>query len=61
MLLFYRLKYRYEESVAYYLIFSLSAVVSGIFFSAFGVLLNSGDNLNILNVANRITVIGAMC
>lgn len=60
MLLFYRLKYRYEESVAYYLIFSLSAVVSGIFFSAFGVLLNSGDNLNILNVANRITVIGAM-
>lgn len=60
VLLFYRLKYRYKESVTYFLIFALSALIGGIFFSAFGILLNSSDNLNNLNVANRITVIGAM-
>jgi len=41
VLLFYRLKYRYKESVTYFLIFALSALIGGIFFSAFGILLNS--------------------
>ncbi|MDP5032201.1 MAG: diguanylate cyclase [Paraglaciecola sp.] len=60
ILLYFRLKFRYEESVRYYLIFALAALTSSIFFSAFAVLVNSADNLNYLNVANRLTVISAM-
>ncbi|GAB2704656.1 GGDEF domain-containing protein [Aliiglaciecola sp. 3_MG-2023] len=60
LLLYYRLTSRHEESVKYYLLFSLSALVSSIFLGGFAVLLNSGQNLNYLNIANRVTVICAM-
>lgn len=60
ILLYYRLTSRHEESVKYYLIFSIGALVSSIFFGAFAVLLNSSDNLIYLSVSNRITVIAAM-
>ncbi|MFT7053941.1 MAG: diguanylate cyclase (GGDEF)-like protein, partial [Psychromonas sp.] len=40
--------------------FSLSALVSGIFQGAFAVLINSGENLNYLNISNRVTIICAM-
>jgi diguanylate cyclase (GGDEF)-like protein len=60
MLLFFRLKNRYEESVRYYFIFSLSALVSGVFLGAFSILINSGDNLDYLNISNRIAIIAAM-
>jgi diguanylate cyclase (GGDEF)-like protein len=60
ILLYYRLKSHQEESVTHYFIFALVALVTGIFFSAFAVLLNSGENLNYLNVSNRVTIITAM-
>lgn len=60
ILLYYRLTSRHEESVKYYLIFSIGALVSSIFFGAFAMLLNSSDNLIYLSVSNRITVIAAM-
>ena len=60
ILLYYRLTSRHEESVKYYLIFSIVDLVSSIFFGAFAVLLNSSDNLIYLSVSNRITVIAAM-
>ncbi|MFT7054157.1 MAG: hypothetical protein ACJAU1_001716, partial [Psychromonas sp.] len=60
MFLYYRLSSRHEESVQYYFVFSLSALVSGIFQGAFAVLINSGENLNYLNISNRVTIICAM-
>jgi len=60
VLLYHRLTSRHEESVKYYLIFSIAALVSGIFFGAFAVMLNSGDNLTYLSISNRITVVAAM-
>jgi hypothetical protein len=60
LLLYYRLTSRYEESVKYYLIFAAAALVSSIFFCAFGVLLNSGNNLDSLSISNRMTVVCAM-
>jgi len=46
--------------VRYYFIFSLSALVSAVFLGAFAVLINSGENLDYLNISNRVTIIGAM-
>lgn len=60
MLLHYRLKTRYQESVKYYYVFSLSALVSGIFLASFAVLVNSGSNLDILSISNRIAIITSM-
>lgn len=60
VLLYHRLISRHEESVKYYLIFSIAALVSGIFFGAFAVMLNSSDNLTYLSISNRITVVAAM-
>lgn len=60
MLLFYRLRSRYDESVQYYFVFSLSALVSGVFLGAFAVLINSGDNLDYLNISNRLAIITSM-
>jgi diguanylate cyclase (GGDEF)-like protein len=60
VLLYYRLTSRHEESVKYYLIFSIAALVSGIFFGAFAVMLNSSDNLILLSISNRITLVAAM-
>ena len=60
VLLYHRLTSRHEESVKYYLIFSIAALVSGIFFGAFAVMVNSGDNLTYLSISNRITVVAAM-
>ncbi|MDO6567302.1 GGDEF domain-containing protein [Alteromonas sp. 1_MG-2023] len=60
MLLYYRLTSRHEEQVKYYLIFALAALTSGVFFGAFGVLVNSSDNLFYLSISNRVTVITAM-
>ena len=59
-LLYFRLSNRYQENVKYYLIFAIAALVASLFFAAFGVLLNSGDNLDYLNLSNRVTVIAAM-
>lgn len=58
--LYQRLKSNHKESVYYYLIFSFSALVSGVFLGAFFVLINSTNNLDSLNIANRIAVITAM-
>ncbi len=55
-----RLKMRHQEAVRHYSIFVIMAFVSGVFLAAFSVLLNSGDNLDRLDVANRITIIAAM-
>jgi len=60
LILYYRLTSRHEELVQYYLIFALSALTSGIFFSAFAVLVNSSDSLTYLSISNRTTVIAAM-
>jgi diguanylate cyclase (GGDEF)-like protein len=60
MLLYYRLSSRYQEPVRYYFIFSLSALVSSVFLGAFTVLINSGENLDYLDIANRVTIISAM-
>jgi diguanylate cyclase (GGDEF)-like protein len=60
MLLYYRLSSRYQEPVRYYFIFSLSAIVSGVFLAAFTVLINSGGNLDYLDISNRVTIISAM-
>jgi diguanylate cyclase (GGDEF)-like protein len=60
ILLYYRLRSHQEESVKHYFIFSLVALITGIFFSAFAVLLNSGENLHFLNISNRVTIIAAM-
>ena len=60
LLLHIRLSARYQAPVRYYFIFALLALVSSIFLGSFSVLLNSGANLDILNIANRITIISAM-
>lgn len=60
MLLHFRLRSRHPGAVRYYIIFSLLALVSSIFLAAFSVLLNSGENLAYLDIANRITIISAM-
>lgn len=60
MFLYYHLSSRHEESVQYYFVFSLSALVSSVFLGAFAVLLNSGENLDYLNISNRVTIICAM-
>ncbi|RKF19532.1 GGDEF domain-containing protein [Alginatibacterium sediminis] len=60
MLLYYRLRSRYEEAVEFYFLFSLSALVSGVFLGAFAVLINSADNLDALNISNRVSIITAM-
>ena len=60
LLLHFRLNSRHQESMRYYIIFSLSALVSSLFLAAFSILLNSGENLDVLNIANRITIISAM-
>ncbi len=60
ILLYFRLRSHQEESVKHYFIFSLVALITGIFFSAFAVLLNSGENLHYLNIFNRVTIITAM-
>lgn len=60
LLLYYRLTLHHKEQVKYYLIFALSAFLSGIFFGAFAVLLNSSNNLDTLNISNRVTIISAM-
>ena len=60
LFLYYRLRSRYEESVQYYFLFSLSALVSSLFLGAFAVLINSGDNLDSLNLSNRVAIISAM-
>jgi diguanylate cyclase (GGDEF)-like protein len=60
LLLHFRLSSRHQETVRYYLIFSLLALVSSVFLGAFSVLLNSGENLDYLDTANRITIISAM-
>ncbi len=59
-LLYFRLKARHEEPVHYYWVFSLSAVVSGVFLGAFAVLVNSGENLDYLDISNRIAIITCM-
>jgi diguanylate cyclase (GGDEF)-like protein len=59
-LLYCRLRSHHKESVKYYLLFSISAFTSSAFFLSFAVLLNSGDNLDYLNIANRITIIMSM-
>ncbi|QHS14601.1 GGDEF domain-containing protein [Shewanella sp. Arc9-LZ] len=60
MLLYHRLKSRHEEQVYYYLIFSLSALLSSVFLAAFAILINSSENLDYLNISNRVTIITAM-
>lgn len=60
MLLYYRLRSRYDESVQYYFVFSLSALVSGLFLGAFAILINSGENLDYLNISNRVAIITSM-
>ncbi|MCZ8530440.1 GGDEF domain-containing protein [Alteromonas sp. PRIM-21] len=59
-LLYYRLTFHHQEPVKYYFLFALSAFISSIFFGAFGVLINAGENLFALSVSNRLTIIGAM-
>ncbi|MBT3134674.1 GGDEF domain-containing protein [Alteromonas sp. ALT199] len=59
-LLYYRLTFHHQESVKYYSLFALSALISAIFFGAFAVLVNSGENLFALSISNRLTIIGAM-
>lgn len=59
-LLYYRLTFHHKEPVKYYFLFALSALISAIFFGAFGVLVNSGENLFALSISNRLTIIGAM-
>lgn len=58
--LYQRLKADHKASIYYYLIFSFSASVSGVFLGAFFVLINSSNNLDSLDAANRIAVITAM-
>ena len=60
LLLHFRLSSRYQETVRYYIIFALLALVSSVFLGAFSVVLNSGENLDHLDIANRITIIGGM-
>ncbi len=56
----WRLKGRHSKAVNHYTVFTLLALVSGTFLGAFAVLLNSGDNLDRLDIANRITIVTAM-
>ena len=60
LLLYRRLRSRHQESMRHYFLFALLALVSGVFLGAFSVLLNSGGNLDRLDIANRITIISAM-
>ena len=60
VLLHLRLRHRYPEAVRHYFLFALLALVSGIFLAAFSVLVNSGDDLDRLDVSNRITIIFSM-
>jgi diguanylate cyclase (GGDEF)-like protein len=55
-----RLKVHHKEAVAHYNVFVLLATVTGTFLGSFAVLLNVGDDLELLNVANRITIISSM-
>lgn len=56
----WRLKGRHPKAVSHYSVFILLAAVSGTFLGSFAVLLNSGDDLDRLDVSNRITIITAM-
>jgi len=60
LLLYLRLRHRHPESVRHYLLFALLALVSGTFLAGFSVLVNSGDNLDSLDVSNRVTIIFSM-
>jgi diguanylate cyclase (GGDEF)-like protein len=60
LLLYLRLRNRHPESVRHYFLFSLLALVSGTFLAGFSVLVNSGDNLDRLDVANRVTIVFSM-
>lgn len=60
LLLYKLLNSRHKEPVYSYFIFSTSALVSGIFLAAFAVLINSSENLENLNIANRVTIITSM-
>jgi diguanylate cyclase (GGDEF)-like protein len=60
LLLQWRLSSRYQEAIRYYSLFSFLALVNSIFLGAFSVLLNSGENLDYLDVSNRVTIISAM-
>jgi diguanylate cyclase (GGDEF)-like protein len=60
LILHFHLSSRFQKEVHYYIIFSLLALVSSVFLAAFSVLLNSGENLDCLDIANRITIISAM-
>ena len=60
ILLYHRLTSRHEESVKYYFIFSVAALVSSVFFGGFAMLVNASDNLFYLSISNRVTVIAAM-
>ena len=60
LLLHFRLSSRFQKEVQYFIIFSLLALVSSVFLASFSVMLNSGENLDRLDIANRITIISAM-
>ena len=60
LLLYKLLNTRHKEPVHSYFIFSMSALITGIFLAAFAVLINSGENLEYLNIANRVTIITSM-
>lgn len=60
LLLHRRLRARDAASESYYFVFSLLALVSGVFLGAFAVLLNSQGALDRIDIANRIVVITAM-
>ncbi len=60
LMLQWRLRDKYGEAVKHYKLFVLLAFVSATFLGAFAVLMNAGDNLHLLDTANRITIITAM-
>jgi diguanylate cyclase (GGDEF)-like protein len=60
LMLYGRLRSRHDEAVRHYRVFALLALVSGTFLGAFSVVLNSEDNLDRLDLANRVVVITAM-
>jgi diguanylate cyclase (GGDEF)-like protein len=48
-----------EGNLGYYRVFAVLATVNAAFLFSFTVLMNAGDNLDLRNVANRITIISA--
>ena len=60
LFLFRSLQYNRNESVPYFLVFAISATITGIYLGGFAVIMNFPSNVHVVNIANRITIISSM-